>query len=108
MFRASGAGGWLPMAHGGAWQAEILAQRGARIVGVVQTPSLQLGHDVLHKVGVRAWYMRRRDDEAVARALDKELLQRVGDFSGSTDNRLVRTPTVRKLHELTGRGIGFA
>ena len=61
-------------------QAEVVAQRQSRVVAVIQPSPLELWHHVVNEIRITAWYIRRRDDEAIACPFGKHFLQPVCDI----------------------------
>src|SRR5215207_8691206 len=68
------AGSPAAVGGGGARQAEVLAQRLARVVLWVQAAALQLGHDQADEVFISSRHVGGRQNEAVAGAAGEPLL----------------------------------
>src|SRR5262249_11227435 len=75
----------LPCTNRWTRQTEVLAQRGPRIVLLIEAAPLQLRHHVGDEIGIGAGHMGRGHDEAVARTAGEHVLHRIGDLLWTAD-----------------------
>ncbi len=102
-------GGWLlgrlepvaaQIADRGTIEAEVIAQRGARVVLAVDAAALQFGHHEFDEVLETAGLMRWADDETVARRRGPPFLHAVGDLLRAADPGFAQQAAAGSLHEV--------